>query len=397
MREELNMLTKEDFLKNDFFIESQLNPNPTTDAFWTNLMMEGKIDPKAFFEAKKALLNLDMDARIEIDDEIINRLWQRISKGHSEQSRRRFRLTPVIKVACSLILIVASAIILLINRNKSEDGIYAHIASASEINQYKDSEDILLILSEEEKITTQDGTIIDYSSEDKIKLEDKTLEKNHKEIKYNQLIVPYGKKVSLVLSDGSTLWVNAGTHVVYPDKFPSDKREIYVNGEVYADVRKDTKRPFSIKAKDIDIEVLGTKFNLNSYEGRDARQIVVLVEGSVQVKGKNNKKALLKPNQAFFQTEDSQSIKHVDVSDYISWVEGYYSFSKEKLGVILEHLSAYYGVKIICDSEAFDLRCSGGLDLKDDLKRVLDVLSNSTSATYIYDENNKVYTYSINN
>lgn len=78
------------------------------------------------------------------------------------------------------------------------------------------------------------------------------------------------------------MYINSGSHVIYPSDFDKDKREILVEGEVYLEVAKDPKRPFFVKTKDFDVKVLGTTFNVSAYKD-DAIASVVLVEGKVEV------------------------------------------------------------------------------------------------------------------
>ena len=115
---------------------------------------------------------------------------------------------------------------------------------------------------------------------------------------FNQLIVPNGKRSTLILEDGTKLWVNAGSRIVYPVTFADKKREIYVNGEVFLEVTPDKKRPFIVKTKEIDVQVLGTSFNVMAYE-TDESSSVVLVTGAVQVDTKDDEDFRLEPNRMF--------------------------------------------------------------------------------------------------
>lgn len=101
--------------------------------------------------------------------------------------------------------------------------------------------------------------------------------------KYNQIITAKGKRSQLQLSDGTMLWVNSATRVIYPTQFSETEREIYVDGEIYIEVAKENKRKFIVKTKDFSVQVLGTKFNVSSYEN-NAISKVLLVEGKVSVK-----------------------------------------------------------------------------------------------------------------
>ncbi len=83
---------------------------------------------------------------------------------------------------------------------------------------------------------------------------------------FNQLIVPNGKRSTLALEDGTKMWINAGSRVIYPNKFKKNKREIYVDGEVYMEVARDEERPFVVKTNMLDVQVLGTSFNVMAYK-----------------------------------------------------------------------------------------------------------------------------------
>ena len=111
------------------------------------------------------------------------------------------------------------------------------------------------------------------------------------ELIYNQLTVPYGKRFELELSDGTIAHLNAGSSLKYPVKFLNEgKREVFLVGEIFLDVAKDAKRPFTIStSENLDIQVLGTQFNVSNYP-EDATTEVVLVEGSVGVASKREKR-----------------------------------------------------------------------------------------------------------
>ena len=102
----------------------------------------------------------------------------------------------------------------------------------------------------------------------------------------------------MTFADGSKVWVNAGTRVIYPVEFEKDKREIYVDGEIYIEVARDENRPFYVRTKDMNVRVLGTKFNVTAYESEAIRS-VVLAQGCVQVETARTPKAILAPNQMF--------------------------------------------------------------------------------------------------
>ena len=183
------------------------------------------------------------------------------------------------------------------------------------------------------------------------------------------------------------LWVNSGSRVVYPEQFEAKQREIYIDGEAYLQVSPDKSRRFIVKTNKIDIKVLGTTFNITAYE-EDDRQAVALVEGSVEIISDKKKLAALTPNDLFQYKNGQINIEQTDITQYISWVEGWYIFESEQLPSILDRLSRYYGKEIKYHKKEIEMiRCSGKLDLKDDLNKVLDALINTAPIRYATDKN----------
>lgn len=208
--------------------------------------------------------------------------------------------------------------------------------------------------------------------------------------KLNLLAVPYGKRSTLILADSSRLWINAGTKVIYPEKFAGDRREIYVDGEVYGEIAHNLAWPFVIKTKRAGIEVLGTTLNVNAYE-KEEELSVVLVGGKVAVTNAKGRKSELAPNQMYFSSGEHDYITAVDVEEYVSWKDGNYKFRNEKIATIVKRLSKYYNINIVADPSTSGLTCSGELILKDELIRVLDVICNTAQIQYTWDSEKRTY------
>ena len=214
-----------------------------------------------------------------------------------------------------------------------------------------------------------------YSEEKSIKKEE---EKNDGIQSFNQLIVPIGKRTSITFTDGSKIWVNSGSKVIYPAQFTTDSREIFIEGEIYLDIVHDEKRPFIVKTRKMEIRDLGTQFCVSAYNN-DANSHVVLVKGKVEIETKGKRKNTLSPNQLFLydNKKDKESVHQVNTQDYVAWKDGYYQFNHQKLDTVLEKLCKYYGIKIHWDEKVGELTCSGKLDLKENPEKVLNALQNA--------------------
>lgn len=191
----------------------------------------------------------------------------------------------------------------------------------------------------------------------------------------NHLIVPKGRRVHITLSDGTKLYVNAGSHVVYPTVFNKSRREIAVEGEAYLEVSHQREWPFYVQTNGFNVRVLGTTFNISAYK-EEAVAAVTLVEGSVEIERKD-KKIKLTPDHIAFISADGMSMKKVDVFKYICWKDNMILLNKDLLGSVLKRLSRYYGVTISYDTEVANIPLSGKLDLKDDIGTVLSTIGES--------------------
>jgi ferric-dicitrate binding protein FerR (iron transport regulator) len=168
--------------------------------------------------------------------------------------------------------------------------------------------------------------------------------------------------------------------------FDRKQREIYVDGEVYLEVSRDENCPFVVKTNKISIEVLGTSFNVMAYENDSIRNIV-LVSGAVKIHSESGKEdAILAPSEMYLYSNDTRpEIKSVDVENHIAWKSGIYRYESESLDRILKRLSRYYGENILYSPQVAHLKCSGKLDLKDDLQLVLKGISRTAPVFCHYD------------
>lgn len=210
---------------------------------------------------------------------------------------------------------------------------------------------------------------------------------------FNTLTVPYGKRSKITLSEGTTVWLNSGSRLVYPAVFAENKREVYLDGEAIFNVSKDPAKPFIVKSQQFDIEVIGTIFNLNAYS-EDKISSAVLKEGSIKLSRKTKaylpaENKMISPGEmvTFDATEETFASRQVDPSDYLSWHRGYYVFRSETLGHILTRISRYYNVEIsLKDIQLEQVTFSGRLDLKSSPGEVLNTIKKTTPFNFKEEE-----------
>lgn len=173
---------------------------------------------------------------------------------------------------------------------------------------------------------------------------------------YNTLTIPYGKTFKLSLSDGSQVVLNAGTTLKYPVNFLSgEDRTVFLNGEAYFEIAQDLEHPFIVNTENMDVKVLGTHFNVNSYS-ETHKTVAVLLEGKVLAENKlfADDKKLLQPNEKVFFEDNELKVENVDVQKYVAWVQGKLIFVDDSFDVIIKKLERKYNVKIVNNYPVLD-------------------------------------------
>ena len=384
----------EDYLTDDYFVDTMLVPTPESETFWKILIDENKIDVNEFISAYMMLKTLH-ENKAEVSAERIDKIWKRIEETNLKKvfNIKRFQFIRYAAVACSIVGVIGFSLFTFMKTGKvDQNQSIADFARENIIHTKQPTNQIQLISGNNSLAVDGVQAKVEYDETGKLKVNKQTVAVNQttnliKDIPvFNQLRVPYGKRAFLKLSDGTSLWVNTGSTVIYPTTFNKDKREIYVEGEVYAEVFHDVNHPFIIKTEKLDVQVLGTVFNVSAYK-EDKQTNVVLVSGSVNVKPKNGKATIIKPNQLFAYTDQACTLRNVEVENYTSWHDGNYTFHNEPIENILIRLSRYYNVTMKLPSNPSGISCSGKLELKDDLTQLLNGLSEITSMNFAVKDN----------
>ncbi|SFG25710.1 FecR family protein [Prevotella sp. KH2C16] len=166
-----------------------------------------------------------------------------------------------------------------------------------------------------------------------------------KKIQQVSLHVPIGDKMTIMLSDGTKLIANSNSIVKYPKVFSGKTRDVFAKGEVYFEVAHDKAHPFIVHSEGFNLRVLGTRFALCNYNEKKSN--VVLVQGSVEITTKNRDKVRMRPNQlADIIDGNISGLSGIDVSEYISWLDGVMELHGDNLQMVVERLNNYYGTDI---------------------------------------------------
>lgn len=189
--------------------------------------------------------------------------------------------------------------------------------------------------------------------------------------------VPTGEKMTLMLADGTKIIANSRTIVRYPKRFEGACREVYVKGEAYFDVAHDAEHPFLVHSDNFKVKVLGTKFNVNNYDASDSQ--IVLVQGAVELKTANNDRVRMKPNELVDLQEGSFAEKRaVNADEYTCWMQGMINLDGESVASVAQRLSHYYGVTILFDDAMSADKFYGKLVLSAHVNEALHAIETMT-------------------
>lgn len=170
-----------------------------------------------------------------------------------------------------------------------------------------------------------------------------------RQIVYHTLQVPRKKWFRLLLADNTEVWLNAETEIKYPVSFPGNERKVFVSGEAFFKVAKESERPFVVVADHIEVEVLGTWFNVNTYMDEGALT-TTLVKGSVRVRDTvSGHMSILAPNQQAAVGKDGISVHAVDASQVAGWISGLFLYSDMTLDAFCKYLERRYDVQVRFD------------------------------------------------
>lgn len=196
-------------------------------------------------------------------------------------------------------------------------------------------------------------------------------------VEMHRLSTPRGKDFKIILEDGTIVWMNAESSLIYPSKFSSEKRMVCLKGEAYFKVAKNTECPFVISTDRMQVQVLGTELNVRNYVSKDSH--VTLINGQVKVLDSTNEEnfVLLRPGEdALLNEENAFVIKNIDTESYVYWKEGYFYFDDVPLSEVVQELGRWYNINVIFEKkDLMDLRIRYFCVRSEPLERAIDLLN----------------------
>ncbi|HVI46105.1 MAG TPA: FecR domain-containing protein [Chitinophaga sp.] len=191
---------------------------------------------------------------------------------------------------------------------------------------------------------------------------------------YNTMTTPRGRQYNLMLADGSRVWLNAGSSITFPTAFTGNNRTVKMTGEVYFEIAPDVSKPFRVTVNGTEVKVLGTHFNINSYDDESTMK-TTLLEGAVTVV-KNDKSLVMAPGQQLQMNNAGgmNLVTDIDTDEVIAWKNGFFSFHNADIPAVMRQLARWYNVDVEYRGDIPKREFEGSIDRSLTLARVLAIL-----------------------
>lgn len=196
-----------------------------------------------------------------------------------------------------------------------------------------------------------------------------------------------GMVTKFSLADGTNVWLNSNSELQFPTSFTGDRREVSLKGEAFFEVTKNRKKPFRVNAKDLNIDVLGTSFDVISYAD-DPQSEVILVEGKVSLSAEKGKVTEefgeIHPGQKAVFKEESQKVytQNTEVEKYIAWRDGNLIFNDDPMEEVVKRLSRWFNVEIVFNDPELKSYVYKATFKNENLEQVLKLLKLSAPIDY---------------
>lgn len=375
------------YLDDKRFIQWVFSPGNELDEWWKSFEASNPEEKENIQLAKRILQKLHTTNKELSEDKKIMLFSQILKQLENRQKRRKGRILMAgfMKYAAVAILFFSIGALLFYQENHFNpqfltqeilEPIYAEEARLIRSG----GKDILLneanshIEHRQDGLVVVNGNIMESSTSNQPGTPD-----------MNQLVIPYGKTSEILLPDGTHVFLNAGSRLVYPTFFADNVREVFLVGEAYFDVEHNKEKPFVVQTNDIRVRVLGTQFNISAYPSDNIIE-TLLVSGKVRLQ-QNNTKVFsetieLSPGQlaTFSKAERTTQLANVDVDNYTLWKDNLLKFESADLSRVVKKLERFYNIRFkYNDPFLGGIKISGKLDLGDSresvLKNVADVAS----------------------
>lgn len=316
------------------------------------------------------------------------RIWDKVQESLQQKVKRQ-HLFQLIRYAAILILPLSVLLLFWLHQEKELPPMNVAVVGVMDST---DMHKVYLVL--------EGGTKVDLSTPhvDTIRQDDgqllavdtlgklvyNTVQEEVEELSYHKIVVPRGGEYTVELNDGTRVRLNADSELRFPVKFVGNERKVFLKGEAYFEVERDTSRPFRVDVHgDAIIEVLGTEFNVNAYP-ENAEIFATLVLGKVRVADlQTDSTVVLLPNQQAALSGAGINVKEVNPEDFISWINGRFYFEKMPLEEILIQLGRWYDLQMFwANEELKSYEFTGAIWRDNTIRQTLDMIEKTTDVCF---------------
>lgn len=231
--------------------------------------------------------------------------------------------------------------------------------------------DSSMAIASHQNIQVENGGVLEYAGADR-----------SEELKavYHTLVVDRGAEFQLLLPDGTKVWLNSDSELKYPNVFNEETRQVYLKGEAYFEVRHAASHPFIVHAGECAIRVLGTSFNISSYEDTPA-VVTTLINGKVTYSAGTNNGELTPGEQCIYdRSGKTVKVYKVDVNQYISWKNGLFVFDHIRMEDLAKQISRWYDVKVVFpDESARQISFTGAMERYKSVSYLIQLLNETNT------------------
>ncbi len=323
----------------------------------------------------------------EYESQSIDQAWSRINKHFTKTQKRpnprRWIWSTL--VACIVLLMTFT---FLFTNKKVETTVQPMQVATQESLIIPGSSKAMLVTSDGQEIILNDKQGKDVSVNGVTMESDMgvlTYKKASRTTATHELIIPRGGKFSLILEDGTKVWINSESSLKYPATFAKNNRTVHLTGEAYFDVTEDPDRPFMVITDEQTVSVLGTEFNVSAYKDQKTEH-TTLVEGKVAARHLRSKHVVtLTPGDQLLVNKVDRSYKRskVDTFVYSGWKDDLFVFENESLGRMLNTLSRWYDVEVFYNNpQASEIKFTGEIERYESFENILKLIEKTNAVTF---------------
>jgi hypothetical protein len=326
----------------------------------------------------------------EVSKRMHYRLLQEIKVQQDEQNDHKHTISPAIRLmktgwkwAAAVLLLAAGTYYYYISMKKPVEApaVASAVVQPADVEPPQSSQAFITLSGgrkiplkgiNEHNLTEQDGTKIVKADNGEITYQTGGNAATDSGTVYNTLWNPRGSRVvQMRFSDGSLVWLNAGTSVTYPVRFSGKERRVSLTGEAYFEVAHNSAMPFIVSNGTTGITVLGTRFNVKAYDDEETR--ITLLEGSVKVDVPGAQR-LLKPGQQAKVGSSLEVVSNADLEEVMAWKNGLFRFDNADIYAIMRKVARWYDIKVVYEGNASPDRFQGTISMDTRLSELLEVL-----------------------